>query len=142
MANEGSKNGFWKGGRTIASNGYVLIRVGKDHHLADVRGYAYEHRLVMENKLGRQLIKGEIVHHIDENKQNNHPDNLELKSSIKEHLENHRKRKDLKPLDEGNYIVSCACGCGNTFMKYDDDNRPRKFVHGHNNPRNETGRFI
>lgn len=44
---------MWKGGRSIASNGYVLVRVGKKHHLADVRGYAYEHRIVAEQKLGR-----------------------------------------------------------------------------------------
>lgn len=37
----GASNPNWKGGRTIASNGYVLIKVGKEHHLADVRGYAY-----------------------------------------------------------------------------------------------------
>ena len=51
--NIGKKNGMWKGGRSVASNGYVLIRVGMDHHLADVRGYAYEHRLVAEKKIRR-----------------------------------------------------------------------------------------
>jgi len=29
--NVGKKNGMWRGGRSIASNGYVLIRVGKEH---------------------------------------------------------------------------------------------------------------
>jgi hypothetical protein len=33
-------NSNWKGGRLIASNGYVLVRVGIGHHLADVRGAA------------------------------------------------------------------------------------------------------
>lgn len=50
--NTGEKNGLWKGGRSVASNGYVLIRVGVDHPLADVRGYAYEHRVVAEQKKG------------------------------------------------------------------------------------------
>jgi hypothetical protein len=49
--NFGPKNGFWKGGKSIASNGYMLIRVGVNHHLSDVRGYAYEHRLVAEQKI-------------------------------------------------------------------------------------------
>lgn len=42
-------------GRSIASNGYVLIWVGRDHPLADVRGYAYEHRLVASQTIGRWI---------------------------------------------------------------------------------------
>lgn len=30
----------WHGGRCLSTSGYVLINVGKGHHLADVRGYA------------------------------------------------------------------------------------------------------
>jgi hypothetical protein len=33
----GARNPNWKGGRLVASNGYVLVRVGVGHHLADVR---------------------------------------------------------------------------------------------------------
>jgi hypothetical protein len=36
------------------------------------------HRVVAEEKLGRKLKKGEIVHHKDGDKWNNHPDNLEV----------------------------------------------------------------
>lgn len=38
----------------------------------------HQHRVIMEQKLGRSLIYGEIVHHIDGNKKNNNPDNLVL----------------------------------------------------------------
>lgn len=41
----GANNHMWRGGRSVASNGYMLVRVGVDHPLADVRGYAYEHRI-------------------------------------------------------------------------------------------------
>lgn len=51
----GPENYMWKGGRAVTSHGYVLIRVGAEHHLADVRDYAYEHRLVAAEKLGRRL---------------------------------------------------------------------------------------
>jgi len=37
-----------------------------------------EHILVMEEYLGRPLEKGEIVHHVDDNKQHNEIENLEL----------------------------------------------------------------
>lgn len=40
----------------------------------------YEHRMVMEAILARKLSSDEIVHHIDGNKSNNHPENLELKN--------------------------------------------------------------
>jgi len=36
------------------------------------------HRVKAEEKLGRQLLPGEIVHHKDGDKWNNHPDNLEV----------------------------------------------------------------
>lgn len=38
----------------------------------------HEHRTVAEQKLGRALQPGEIVHHKDLNKKNNSPDNLEV----------------------------------------------------------------
>jgi hypothetical protein len=37
-----------------------------------------EHRVVMEQILGRELSSQEIVHHKDKNKRNNSPENLEL----------------------------------------------------------------
>ena len=36
----------------------------------------HTHRIVAEQKIGRKLEKGEIVHHIDGNKRNNSPCNL------------------------------------------------------------------
>ncbi len=47
------------------------------------------HRIVMEQKLGRQLKPGEIVHHKDEDKQNYNPDNLILFASQREHTSYH-----------------------------------------------------
>lgn len=128
----GPKNHRWKGGRSIASNGYVLIRVGKDHHLADVRGYAYEHRLNAEKMLGRRLRPGEIVHHMDGVKTNNATSNLVVYPDRAHHYAAHRKRTDLRDPDEPNPIVACACGCGATFHRFDNTNRPRRFVSGHN----------
>jgi len=131
----GENNRNWNGGRVIASNGYVLIRVGVDHHLADVRGYAYEHRLVAELKLGRRLLTGEQVHHKDANKTNNHPDNLEVFGSLAEHMVEHRTVGHGRRLpSEPNEVVQCLCGCGELFAKFDESGRPRRFVPGHNPP--------
>lgn len=128
------RNPQWKGGRVIASNGYVLVRVGTDHHLADVRGYAYEHRVVAERKLGRRLRDDEEVHHLDRDKQNNAEANLEVVTSG-EHRVRHRSpgnRDRLRKPGESNPTVFCACGCGEAFDLYDGSGRPRKYVTGHN----------
>jgi hypothetical protein len=126
------QNNNWRGGKSVASNGYVLVRVGKDHHLSDVRGYAYEHRLVAESKLGRRLEAGEIPHHINGVKTDNRPENIQVVSCVAEHRSLHRSRKDLKQFGASNPIIRCACGCGEWFNAYDGSNRPRKFVSGHN----------
>lgn len=53
------------------------------------RKFSKVHRVILEYKLGRKLIKGEIAHHIDGNRMNNHPDNIELCSNQKEHMSKH-----------------------------------------------------
>lgn len=128
----GPRNAMWKGGRSIASNGYVLVRVGASYHLADVRGYAYEHRIAAENEIGRKLRPGEQVHHKNGNKQDNRPNNLEV-LTFQEHRFHHRqKNSDRRLPGEKNFVVECACGCGESFPKYDLSGRPRKYVSGHN----------
>lgn len=42
------------------------------------RGQRHEHRTVAEQMLGRPLARDEIVHHIDGNKRNNDPSNLQV----------------------------------------------------------------
>ena len=79
----GKNNPCWKGGRRVDSNGYILIKEWNHPHTSK-SGYLLEHRLVMEEKLGRYLKPYEFVHHIDGNKQNNALYNLCLTNS-KEH---------------------------------------------------------
>lgn len=58
----------------------------------------HEHRMVAARKIGRPLKKGEVVHHIDGNRRNNHPDNLEVLPSQAEHARLHavERRKNKK----------------------------------------------
>lgn len=51
----------------------------------------HAHRVVAEQKLGRKLKPGEVVHHIDGDIQNYSPENLMVFASQAEHLEWHRK---------------------------------------------------
>jgi hypothetical protein len=65
---KGKENPLWKGGKSHDANGYITITAtGKR-----------EHRIIMENHLGRKLLKTEIVHHKNEDKTDNRVENLEI----------------------------------------------------------------
>ena len=49
-----------------------------NHHKAKVNGMVCDHFLIAEEKLGRPLKEGEVVHHIDGNKHNNNLENIFL----------------------------------------------------------------
>ncbi len=77
-------------GTRINSRGYVEIcsRQSPDYG-------RLEHAVVMERHIGRRLAAGEVVHHIDENKQNNAIENLRLMTNAA-HVSLHRKQAKSK----------------------------------------------
>jgi len=85
----GDKASNWKGGRRVA-DGYIYLYVPNHPSATSNKPYVQEHRLVMEDVLGRFLESDEVVHHKDGNRQNNEVDNLEVKSRGR-HLHEHFK---------------------------------------------------
>lgn len=82
-----------KRGRKITikdKSGYILVWQPK-HPNSNEKGYVQEHRLVVENFIGRYLTREEVIHHIDTNKENNKIDNLMLFSTQKKHMQFHMK---------------------------------------------------
>lgn len=78
----GASHGRWKGGRWVTDGGYVMVQMDRSDPLVAMcpkNGYVLEHRLVMARKIGRPLLPTETVHHIDGNRQNNHPSNVQLR---------------------------------------------------------------
>ncbi len=81
---KGKKHSKWKGGR-IKSNGYIMVW-SPDHPFARILNksgskYMSEHRLKMEEKVGRYLKSYEIVHHINGIRDDNRTENLVLTTS-------------------------------------------------------------
>jgi len=75
---KGSNNPHWKGGRLITKDGYIEVIVPGSKPKTK---YILEHRLVMEQKLGRKLTKIELVHHLNGIRTDNRIDNLSIVNS-------------------------------------------------------------
>jgi len=67
-----SPNALPIGSRRVTKHGYVQVKVDPSGR------WAYEHRWNWELANGRPLTRGEVVHHIDGNRQNNDPANLQV----------------------------------------------------------------
>lgn len=100
------KNPAWRGGKRLDKTGYVLVR--KPDHPQAVNGYVREHRLVAEEMLGRYLDPDEVVHHIDGDKQNNAPENLEVFQSNGEHLKHELAGRTPSWSEDGKRRISRA----------------------------------
>ena len=74
------------------SGGYIAVFL-PSHPYANKEGYVMEHRLVMEEHIGRYLKKGEEVHHINRKRDDNRIENLALLST-KEHQSLHLKERN------------------------------------------------
>lgn len=91
-AQPGKDNHQYVSGRRVDHDGYVLVTAPKNHPFARKRPHRenwtiFEHRLVMEGKLGRYLLPFEVVDHKDGLTLHNDPLNLRLFDRNSKHLE-------------------------------------------------------
>lgn len=87
----GAKNPAWKGGVTYKrpKGNYIgprYVRCPADLLvMSRADGYVMEHRLVMARRIGRPLLRTEVVDHVDHNPRNNAVSNLLLYPSNGDH---------------------------------------------------------
>lgn len=65
-------------------HGYIEI-YSPNHPMKNIRNGVLEHRLKIEKKIGRYLLKTEVVHHINGIKNDNRIKNLKLLKNQSEH---------------------------------------------------------
>lgn len=96
-----------EGGVTLNGEGYRLVHWRRVPSwlkpMCNASGYIPEHRAVMAQMLGRMLTQHETVHHIDGDKLNNNPANLQLRQG--------RHGKGV--------VLRCSC-CGSTDIKAEE----------------------
>lgn len=115
--------------KTKHSNGYIRVYY-PTHPDANKRGHIAEHRLVMEQHLGRRLTKTETIHHINGKRDDNRLENLELWAS------GHPR---------GQRIEDLITYAKEILTKYDNYQNPTKqyfqfqIIHPNNNKNTSTG---
>lgn len=100
----GPDNHRWRGGK-IKRRGYVLVYMPEHHSIAGrgtQRKYVLEHRVVMEEVLGRPLLPHEQVHHLNGVTDDNRPENLELWAK--------RAQPPGQRDKQGRHCETCTCG--------------------------------
>jgi len=110
MAKTGGANHYrWNGGRMRTMQGYVMLHRPNHPHAVKPNGYVMEHRLVMEQHIGRFLTPKETVHHLNHVKDDNRIENLFLFPSRGTHMRHHLPHGPISNINPNNSSIQREC---------------------------------
>lgn len=102
-SNKGENNVNWKGGQHKNSQGYVYL-YAPEHPYRTKSGYIRRTRKVMESYIGRYILKGEVIHHINRIKDDDRIENLWLFPNDREHQKWHAWERSVEH-DMGKHVI-------------------------------------
>lgn len=101
---------MWNIIRTVKKGNYIYAVV-PEHPRATKNGYVLEHRVVVENSLGRLLEPNEQIHHVDGNRHNNAAENLRVV------LNGEHQRLHQTKYPDGHFVGLVCDHCGARFTR-------------------------
>jgi hypothetical protein len=104
----------WKGGRRKDKDGCILIKDPSHLRADSYTGYVYEHILVAEKALGKPLTIDIIVHHFNEVRSDNRPENLVICQDENYHRLLHKRTRAFKECGHAGWLKCQFC------KQYDD----------------------
>ena len=111
----------YKNDSKVFLNGYISIYM-PEHKRSFENGCVYEHILVAEKILGRELKDGECVHHIDKSRTNNDESNLMVFKTNEDHICCHAGGEIIQNSD-GTYSANRKYGIESLYI-----NRTRREI--------------
>lgn len=94
----------------FVKKGQYIYAIVRGHPKATPKSYVLAHRAIAENEIGRYLLDSEVVHHINGNKKDNRPENLQVMDK-RDHIRHHVRQK-------GSVFVNLVCPwCKKEFSK-------------------------
>ena len=126
---KGTKAYRWKGGIKTNYQNRVLI-YKPYYHRSYADGYVLRAVFIVEEVLGKRLPKGSVVHHNDENPNNDNHENLVVCENRAYHLLLHRRISAFKNSGHPNWRKCSYCG------QY--DNPDKLYISPRNNARHRS----
>lgn len=98
----GPDNHNWRGGLVVDQDGYIRERVAAE-------SYKLAHHSVAERALGRPIPSGVVVHHVNEDRQDNRPGNLVICQDQSYHQLIHRRSRALRACGHAGWLLCRFC---------------------------------